>query len=524
MSSPTALSTSTDQELSDLLGIPFVPSERLQEQFDKIGIPCKGIDRASLKQSNPKAYEKVKDTACAPIKDKFSLMKTVDEKSSLADFQSIYSIDTRLRVLKKSLKASDLLDVFTTFTKWETTVRPGRSKVLPSTAAEFNSCLLDKFNITTLDNVKKSSEFWMLSGGDHHVENVRWSGEKILDSCDEPLREKILESTHSLPQIFHGGPVYFFYMMSYVTTTSDQAMRCVVDKLHKLRLTDFDGEDVRRAVTFIRGAHQLLANNGAVPHDMNTSVFNMMRVCSTPAFVSFVTNLETAYDLDVVTDTSIEFLLTKLEQKYTQLLGSNQWLSKVTPAGSSFQANGSSDADDSICFNCGGLGHKSPQCPLPHNAANIKRYQSIVGKLKSQSSPEPKGGGDDTAEKKKRRERGGSGKKEKDKPPIDPFRLCPKAGEPHSKTFPGIGERHWCGRCCCWTDHGTANHPDLPATAAGAAGGTHDSSLDDDASTTSTPVLPTGAQANLVDADGYQLVTPKRGTTFAAALMNASNF
>lgn len=224
----------------------------------------------------------------------------------------------------------------------------------------------------------------MLSGADHHVEDIRWSGEKILASCEDTLREKILESCYSIPQIYHGGPLYFYYMMNLVTTTSDQAMRVVIDKINRLRLTDFDGENVLLAVSFLRGAIQLLSNNNSVPHDILNSVFNMMRAASTPAFVSFVTNLETVFDLpDLVKDKSVEFLLDKLESKYTTLLGSNQWMSTSQPssfkAASNPQSAPTGDANaEVICFNCGAFGHKVTECSLPRNAENIKRYMAII--------------------------------------------------------------------------------------------------------------------------------------------------
>jgi hypothetical protein len=80
-----------DQALASLIGSSFnLTGERDIQSIDSIGLSVKGADRAALKRSNPKAYEKVKELACASIKDKFSLMKVIDEKSSVKDFQSIY--------------------------------------------------------------------------------------------------------------------------------------------------------------------------------------------------------------------------------------------------------------------------------------------------------------------------------------------------------------------------------------------------------------------------------------------------
>lgn len=124
---------SSDKALSDLLGVPFDTAvERDISSLESIGISVQGADRAALKISNPKAYDKVKEIVCSSIKDKFSLMKVIDEKSTVKDFQSIYSIDIRLRELDKALKESDLSPVFTVFTSWEATVRTtNRTKPLP---------------------------------------------------------------------------------------------------------------------------------------------------------------------------------------------------------------------------------------------------------------------------------------------------------------------------------------------------------------------------------------------------------
>lgn len=212
------MTSSSDKALSDLLGIPFDPTaeEKDISSLETIGISVQGADRAALKISNPKAYDKVKEIACSSTKDKFSLMKVIDEKSSVKDFQSIYSIDIQLRELDKALKESDLSPVFTVFTSWEDTIRSNRTRTLPVTPDVGGSSinLIKRYNGTTLDNIKKSTEFWMLSGADHHVEDIRWSGEKILASCEYTLREKILESCYAIPQIYHGGPLYFYYMMN----------------------------------------------------------------------------------------------------------------------------------------------------------------------------------------------------------------------------------------------------------------------------------------------------------------------
>lgn len=526
-----------DQALASLIGATNLSAERDIQSIDSIGLSVKGVDRAALKQSNPKAYEKVKELACASIKDRFSLMKVIDEKSSVKDFQSIYSIEIRLRELQKSLKESDLLPVFTIFQQWESSIRPNRSRALPIPGPS-DPNLLKKFNGTSVENIKRSTEFWLLSGGDHHVEDIRWSGEKILASCDDSLREKVLESVQSIPSIYHGGPLFFYYMMTFVTTTSDQAMRVVVDKVNRLRLSDFDGENVLVAVSFLRGAIQLLSNNGAVPHDILNTVFNMMRSCSTPAFVSFVTNLETMFEMpDLVKDRSVEFLLDKLETKYTSLLGSSQWLAhSASPGAAGFKSSpDSEDQSETICFNCGALGHKANACDKPRDPDRIRRYSAAIRGSSRPLEPTKSRNG---------RRSGGDNKDKDPKKTPDALRTPPRPGDPHTKVFPSLGERHWCGRCTCWTDHGTSNHPPPAdssplsgnaATAGNAASSSTTATTPSVAATDDSVSVSSGTasasiafgsarRGPILDEDGFELVRSHPRTTYSAALANGLNF
>jgi hypothetical protein len=94
--------------------------------------------------------------------------------------------------------------------------------------------------------------------------------------------------------------------MQLVSTTSDHAMHCVINKINKLKecLALFHG-----------GIITLLKNNNAIPHDLCASIFSMMRHCSTQDFVHFVTSLEEMMSSfqGMLPDTSIEFLLTTFQ-------------------------------------------------------------------------------------------------------------------------------------------------------------------------------------------------------------------
>lgn len=506
-------------------------NERKITECDDIGTQIGGADREKLKQSDPKTYAKLKETACAGLKTKFKLMTVVDEKSAVADLQSIYSIQVRLRELRKELAQHNILDVFTVFSQYESSTRQGFTVAFPSTDIKHRHLLTDKYNITTFENVKKANAFYMLCGAKYQVENLKWSGEKVLASCEDALREKILESTALLPPEHHGGPVYFYLMMQLVATTSDHAMRCIIEKLKHLKLTDFPAENVLHAVTFLRGAINLLKNNNAIPHDLKSLLVSIMRGCTTPDFVSFVTSIETMVSLSLLPDTSIEFLLTTFEAKYTELLGANKWNATATSLSSgpsSFIANPQSSTNatsspESICFNCGTVGHKVDSCPKPRNQADIDRFKAALQHLRGSAGGGTGGGsnvgGANSGSGTSTNGNNGNTNRHRNRPggPADPLRVPPGKDAERTKTFPGLGERSWCGKCKVWTDHLSGGHPSIPAAN---AAGTETSAPS--SPTPSSPPLSTTESESVgsparVDADGFVTVTPR---SYRSALVN----
>ena len=73
----------------------------------------------------------------------------------------------------------------------------------------------------SIENVRKSTRMYNEhSSADYIVENIAWSGEKLLHSCEAELRDMILSKALFLPQKEIGGPVYFKIMMDICNETN----------------------------------------------------------------------------------------------------------------------------------------------------------------------------------------------------------------------------------------------------------------------------------------------------------------
>jgi len=197
----------------------------------------------------------------------------------------------------------------------------------------------------TLAGVRKANHFYSTLGQDYHLENIQWSGKKILNSCSNSLKDKIMEATAHLPNSEQGGPTFWKVLMDLVIATSETAMRCIINKIATVQLSDFNGEDVTQCTTFLQSSYMLLKNNNRIPVDMIYLLFQTLRKCSTPYFVRRVeyceqNRLSKIGGYDTI---SYEDLLNDFQIPYADILGRNGWEAKATDnQGSVFNVKGSS--------------------------------------------------------------------------------------------------------------------------------------------------------------------------------------
>lgn len=445
--------------MSDFLGKDVSPltNPRTEEDIDAIGISVPKEERALLKATEVKTYEKLKEKAEEGIKSTFSLLKPINKSSSVKDFKDIYGVLTRVKELKQSMTAHDMEDVFKTPSSF--------TGDLPSDDCSSLDLFKDSGSVT-LDTVKRSNKFYYLYGKEYHAENIKWSGEKLLNSCDSDLKDKILEETQDFKSSEKGGPVYYKIMMDFVIATSDTAMRSVVNRINDLKLSDFDGENVLQFGSYIRGALLLLKNHNAVPHDMKQLVYKGLKVCSCSEFTEFITAMQNVDKLGSdknVLDT--DEVIKKAEKEYTDLLGRNEWTPKSVKIGqeSSFLME-TDKPKGTMCYNCGSLDHLLKNCPLPFN-------QDVIDKRKAILSPSSSGrgqGGRGRGRGRGGRGRGGrgrSGGRGSGKGPKDPKKAPPGKDDPREKDFNGE-TLHWCGRCGEWLkkDHTCKTTPSQSGT------------------------------------------------------------
>lgn len=124
------------------------------------------------------------------------------------------------------------------------------------------------------------------------------------------------------------------------------SMRAVTRKLESLKIGDFKGENVKNAISLIRGAIGLLQNNNALPPNIVDIIFCIMKTSSTADFNTHVNLMQSNHDLNIMY-VIVDQLVHELQKKYNKLALDGQW------------EVGVNDGRHSVfsCFSCGKDGH-----------------------------------------------------------------------------------------------------------------------------------------------------------------------
>ena len=418
-----------------------------------------GIPKTARGALTASELSKLKKSAEEGLEHKFSLLAPLDGSMTptIDKLKGVYSVTIRVEELRNSLQMYDMADVFLIANEFAWDVN--NDEFRPAQGAAPIDLFTSHADVS-MDIIKKSSTFFQRRGQDYHVQNLFWSGTKILNSCDEELRKKIEEQIISFPVEHRTGPVYFKIMIGLILSSSASTMRVLTQQLSDLTIKDFDGESVITYASIMRGVVELLRNNGVVPRDSLDLIASGLKASSTDEFGDYVTHLVNAHSTGMLPLTE-EDLLKKAEDKYLDLYARGKW-----------EAGAGKDAQDSVffvgnCYNCGKPGHMARDCRSPKK--DDENGNTAAGRDGAGRGRGYGGRGRGRGGRGGRGERGwrggrGAGRGERNQGADGEVKQSPpKPGEAHQRTGAKGRTEYWCGRCGRWTDHTTAQHREMAA-------------------------------------------------------------
>ena len=301
---------------------------RNDDDIVKLSVTVSKQDRATLKTADKKAFQKIEEKACKGIENKLDYF----DATSMADIASdtgFSGVQTNLKALTRHLNEHQLDDVFKVPDDMEEDT--AKNCYAPTAAAGELDLRVD-YSVIPIDLLKRYAEYVRKYGPNYMVENLVWSEKAVLESCEKRLKTKINEQLDKVPTLQRGGPVAFKIMMTYVLSTSNEALRALIVKLGVLKLTDFDGENVIQACTIIENLSIMLRDNDMTPKDFDESVHTVFKDCSCPDFVKFVEALASNMKFGMKDYETSEYLAL-FESEYTTKISAGKWPAKSTKTG-----------------------------------------------------------------------------------------------------------------------------------------------------------------------------------------------
>jgi hypothetical protein len=260
--------------------------------------------------------------------------------------------------------------------------------------------LLKDHTSVSLEQVKRSVAYYRkrsLKMIDQ--ENMQWSLEFLLNSCDDDLRRFLRSKMMTIDSKYHGGPTIYMILVQEIVHNNDNIARALTLRLENFKVTDVAGENIETVTSLLLAICDRLECCEKLPHDITKIILSIIDTCTISRFTNHFTTLYTMKS-DILND--YKEILNEATRLYRELRTGprNQWL-PVTKSGSVY------------------VGSLPVNIPSPGSPSNPLPTHDRKGQL------------------------------------ID--RTPPKGSEPHTRSN-GTSTEHWCGTCLRWGNHLSADH------------------------------------------------------------------
>jgi hypothetical protein len=269
-----------------------------------------------------------------------------------------------------------------------------------------------------VSDVASSNRFYstMLHDPNNAInENLKVTLEYLVNNTNENLVLKINETYLSYPVEERGGPLFFKLLMDLLQNNSAEAAEYLVNVVKHLKISNFDGENILKVVSLIRGAVKRLTNlkdatgQSALPKDLANHLLDVFQTLSVNDFNSLFkhfrlqSQIATFHSKSAAGTPTIDEILQFAETQYHLMKSTGKWTGVSAKANKTvfllaLQAATTTGTKFTICFNCGGA-HSFKQCPKPVDKARIKANRKIfkdqrkktatTGSNKSSGTPSP---------------------------------------------------------------------------------------------------------------------------------------
>ena len=94
--------------------------------------------------------------------------------------------------------------------------------------------IIQSFKDVDEATIKRLNSYYARHGASWSVENLSWSADYILNTCEDSLRDKVREGLVGVNELENGGPLVLKKMLDIVMNVDDDALRSLTEGLQSL--------------------------------------------------------------------------------------------------------------------------------------------------------------------------------------------------------------------------------------------------------------------------------------------------
>ena len=193
--------------------------------------------------------------------------------------------------------------------------------------------LFTEYSIITEEEVAKSNRwYYTWPKASSFRQNLKLTQEFMANHTTERLWEKCLETYESYPPEEQGGPLIFIIMIKKLVSDTESAVTLLQGTIEKIKITDYEGENVGRAVSHILAAYKRLKAVNKVPEDISKKLITVFQTSSVPEFNELFSHLLRNAEIEEIMHGSVNWpsvqsLLKLAEKTYLDFNTTDKWVS-----------------------------------------------------------------------------------------------------------------------------------------------------------------------------------------------------
>ena len=312
--------------------------------------------------------------------------------------------------MKQQHRLYDMADVFTivfptisggkTLETTEITNNMGETVQVPKTVD-----LYTQYDELTEEDIAHSCEWYnKWTAKSYYRDNLTLTYRHLENNMTYKLFNKTFERFEAYPILQQGGPLLFIIIMKTLISSSDKATDYLKSMVKQLKITNFKGEYVPHVISLLCTIHKCLRWIKKVPTDFPKTILKVFQTASVPEFNDYFAHYASQYtmmrDIAEIEQATfcpmeIDLILRIAEKTYHSLLASGDWTGAKTKGKASIflsdKSNSMNSSDkaratshaglntskiETVCWNCGQLGHTFTTCPQPRNEQHIANAKS----------------------------------------------------------------------------------------------------------------------------------------------------